>query len=201
MMHLIDLNQLSLKCFNQAYSLGWYTDAETGLDTLSSSLTRKVCPWVVARLALIGSEITEAYDGMILSNPDEHLPKYSNFTVELADTVIRIMDLAGCLNIRNINEQVTKCKDAELDNSNVTKMVDKWFVHAHNLVSYALEAYRKGYRGLFEKRLAELVSYINDLANVFGLALWNAVDDKLVFNANRPDHKLENRQKEGGKGI
>ena len=47
-------------------------------------------------LALIHSEISEALDALRSGNPpDKHLTQYSSFEVELADAVIRILDLAG----------------------------------------------------------------------------------------------------------
>lgn len=46
-------------------------------------------------LALIHSEISEALEAFRSGNPqDEKVPEFSSFEVELADAVIRIMDLA-----------------------------------------------------------------------------------------------------------
>lgn len=47
------------------------------------------------KLALIHSEISEAMEGDRKSLQDDHLPHRSMREVELADAVIRIMDLAG----------------------------------------------------------------------------------------------------------
>ena len=48
-------------------------------------------------IALIHSEISEALEALRLDPdaPDKHLPEFDCFTVEMADTVIRIMDLAA----------------------------------------------------------------------------------------------------------
>jgi NTP pyrophosphatase (non-canonical NTP hydrolase) len=47
--------------------------------------------------------------------------------------------------------------------------------------------------------LADLLIRAFDLAGYLDLDLANAVLDKLDYNQNRADHKLENRVKEGGK--
>ena len=47
-------------------------------------------------LCLIHSEISEALEAHREDNPpDKKIPEFDNFTVELADAVIRILDLAG----------------------------------------------------------------------------------------------------------
>ena len=47
-------------------------------------------------LALIHSEVSEALEGLRSNNPpDDKVPEYSSAEVELADTVIRIMDMAA----------------------------------------------------------------------------------------------------------
>lgn len=82
-------------------------------------------------LMLIVSEIAEAMEGHRKGRADDHLPQYDSLTVELADALIRIFDLAGGV----------------------------------------------------APRLSE------------------AFVDKLIFNAKRADHKLENRQAPGGKAY
>lgn len=50
-------------------------------------------------IALMHSELSEALEGDRKSLADSHLPQYDSLTVELADCIIRIMDLAGKLNL------------------------------------------------------------------------------------------------------
>ena len=57
-------------------------------------------PFVIpAKLCLIHSEISEAMEGERKDLMDDHLPHRKMVEVELADTMIRIMDLAGAMNL------------------------------------------------------------------------------------------------------
>lgn len=70
----------------------------------------------------------------------------------------------------------------------------------------AMEGHRKSlkddklpHRDMIEVELADAVIRICDLAGALKLDLGSAVVEKLAYNANRPDHKIENRLADGGK--
>jgi NTP pyrophosphatase (non-canonical NTP hydrolase) len=76
----------------------------------------------------------------------------------------------------------------------------------HSEVSEAMEGHRKGLmddklpnRPMAEVELADAVIRIFDLAGAMGYDLGGAIQEKLDFNAQRPDHKPEARQAAGGK--
>jgi NTP pyrophosphatase (non-canonical NTP hydrolase) len=78
----------------------------------------------------------------------------------------------------------------------------------HSEVSEGLEGHRKGLqddklpnRPMLEVELADAVIRICDLAGGLGFDLGGAIAEKLAFNAQRPDHKPEARQAEGGKSY
>lgn len=73
-------------------------------------------------------------------------------------------------------------------------------------LSEAMEGHRKGMQDehlpdltSFEVELGDALIRIADLAGAHGISLGTAVMRKLKYNQQRPDHKLEARQAEGGK--
>lgn len=73
-------------------------------------------------------------------------------------------------------------------------------------LSEAMEGERKDlmddklpHRKMAEVELADTIIRICDYAGRWNYDLAGAVIDKMQYNANREDHKIENRLKEGGK--
>jgi len=73
------LRAIQVKLHGQAKAMGWH-DKPREVGTL---------------LALCHSELSEALEGARKDLYDDHLPTRKMFEVELADTIIRILDLAG----------------------------------------------------------------------------------------------------------
>jgi NTP pyrophosphatase (non-canonical NTP hydrolase) len=76
----------------------------------------------------------------------------------------------------------------------------------HSELSEAMEGIRKGlmddklpHRKMEEVELADAVIRIFDYAGAYGLDIGGAIQEKMEYNKIRKDHKLENRQKQGGK--
>lgn len=83
---IYNINMLRDKCFQNALDAGWHTDLETG-ELIERNKAEM--------LMLIVSEVAEAMEGVRKDLKDDHLPHRGMEEVELADTVIRIMDYAG----------------------------------------------------------------------------------------------------------
>lgn len=85
-------------CHGQARAAGWWTDLETGLDKERN---------VGEALMLATSELAEALEGHRKGLHDPHLPKRDNYTVEIADALIRLFDLAGgtCIDLSGAFEE------------------------------------------------------------------------------------------------
>lgn len=76
----------------------------------------------------------------------------------------------------------------------------------HSELSEAMEGERKGLmddhlpsRLMAEVEMADAVIRIMDYCGRFNYDIGGAIIEKLEYNRNRADHKLENRQKENGK--
>lgn len=62
------------------------------------------------KLMLIVSEISEAMEADRKGLQDQHLPQFDGIAVELADAIIRILDLAEGCNIRVIEAMIDKAE-------------------------------------------------------------------------------------------
>jgi hypothetical protein len=76
----------------------------------------------------------------------------------------------------------------------------------HSEISEAMEGHRKNlmddklpHRSMLEVELADAVIRIFDLGGGFSLDIPGAIVEKLAYNAQRLDHKPENRAMENGK--
>lgn len=79
-LHWLDALQVSIHKENKKW---WYDKENNPLKRNKGEL-----------IALIHSELSECLEGVRKNIPDTHLPNYSMEIVELADTIIRILDYA-----------------------------------------------------------------------------------------------------------
>lgn len=109
------INDLSKSIYKHNSEVGWWDDLgkvrsemEKVLDSIDdedhksevlNSINMSIYLIKILKLALIHSEISEALEGLRKGLKDDHLPEYDMFAVELADALIRILDLAGAFNI------------------------------------------------------------------------------------------------------
>lgn len=80
---------LQRACHDAAFKAGWWVNPKTGVDARDNPLTFS------NKLMLIVTEVSEAMEGDRKNLMDDKLPHRPMREVELADAVIRIMDLAG----------------------------------------------------------------------------------------------------------
>lgn len=85
-----NVNDLRDACHGASRLAGWWNNIKTG----ALDVSKTVMGW---KLALVHTEVSEATEGIRKDKMDDHLPHRPAGEVELADAVIRIMDIAGAL--------------------------------------------------------------------------------------------------------
>lgn len=159
-------------------------------------------------IALIHSELSEAWGGFKMDIPDDHLPQYLNVVVELADAAIRIYDFFGHKkwDLEKAIEvvYVLQAEEPLLPFENMD--IAEYFSDVHYHVSAALEGVRKDQVMQIADGVLDIAAFELAIAldMIYGCITWgwpleNAIGDKRAYNANRADHKRENRVKENGK--
>lgn len=85
---------------------GWWHDPITGLSLIPNdedtrndvNNTAAYFPYVIGtKIALIHSEASEGLEAYRTNAPDDKLPQFAGITAEMADVLIRVGDLMGCL--------------------------------------------------------------------------------------------------------
>ena len=100
-MDYYELKKLQENIHQGNVDAGWWTDLDT-LQSLAEECrirTRFGKALVAEKLALIHSEVSEAMEGARKNLMDDKLPHRKMIEVELADAVIRILDLGGALQL------------------------------------------------------------------------------------------------------
>lgn len=95
------INALVYAAHTASYNAGWWMDVKSGTDLKAEVQdgTRFGKALVAEKLCLTHSEVSEGMEGHRKGKMDDKLPHRPMIEVELADAIIRIGDLAGCLGL------------------------------------------------------------------------------------------------------
>lgn len=141
---------------------------------------------IPTKMMLIISEISEADTS---NGQDDKLPHLTGFAVELGDVAIRLFDLLGALGAE---------ADTFLPALPPLTKSDQMMLIV-NYVSAAMECDRIGDAGGTASNLRSALGYTFAIADWYDIDLLDILEQKGNYNAQRADHKPENRAKKGGK--
>jgi hypothetical protein len=177
----MDYNQLSKEIYAQNKAVGWWDDPNRCL---------------FETLQLVSTEVAEATEAERKDLADDHLPHRKGGEVELADALIRVLDLGGRLGLeyleppRAINEVEYLSSSAGAIHLTINRCVIEL---ADSLTDRLREK-------TAPRHWSNLIDAIESAAVLLGHDdLQGALLEKLEYNRHRADHKRENRAKANGK--
>lgn len=179
-----DLNELA-KQVHKA-NAKWWHDLNTGLP-----ITRNKGEL----LQLVSSELAEAMEGERKGLMDDKLPHRPMPEVEMADTVIRLLDYAGAFGHVLHDCPAPFHIQHDANRGEMIFRINKLLVRVYELET----ASGITYRNYIAHKLSQAIAACEFYCNVFGYDLWDAYEEKMDFNGTRVDHSLEARRASGGK--
>lgn len=179
----MNYNELAKEIYAQNKAVGWWDEPNRCKLTL---------------LQLVNTEIAEATEAERKDLMDDHLTHRKGGEVELADALIRVLDMGGAYGweYEYHKNEIDGAKEATKFNN--LEIAGKHYVLtmitcAIGLAIIGNDSDDIGYSyGL-------LIAMINETAKSQNYDIESAMHEKLEYNKQRQDHKRENRAKEGGK--
>lgn len=180
------INALAVRVFEQNKAAGWWDNMDRDIHET---------------LMLVVTEIAEATEGVRKDLMDDHLSHRKMEEVELADTVIRLADLAGRYGWKYQYsfpaDQLTRFYD---DRREPMPEAAEHFAFVELAVDLARAFRNTGTVGFgVNMPYSMAVDRIFMTASERGFDLASAIEEKLAYNLQRADHKRENRAAVGGK--
>lgn len=147
-------------------------------------------------LALVHSELSEALEGERKSKMDDHLPHRKMAEVEMADTMIRLLDCAGAWGcaLTNFRQPLP-----------ITDNRGEAIYWMHCRIDFIGQEVPGEFNTKGDAELAYAISKaihsVMSYCLAFEYDLLGAYEEKMAYNAKRADHTLEARRAAGGKAF
>ena len=93
------LDQMATNVYSANKAQGFWEDTEAAIKSADTASSPTIKAYTAQKLMLIVSEVSEALEADRKDLLDSHLPEYPGLQVELADAIIRILDMCGGYNI------------------------------------------------------------------------------------------------------
>lgn len=176
----MNINELSKTVHTWAKDVGWWDDKDR-------------CPYQT--IQLFSTEVAEATEGERKNLMDDHLPNRPMGEVELADVVIRAVDMAGYYGwsyVPTYRKQLLHYGDKTIGALHLA--INKYIIMLADSFGYkdrVIDACDHNY--------SLIIDTCFHVAELRGYDLEGAILDKVEYNRTRADHKRENRAQAGGK--
>lgn len=167
----VDINALAAKIYQQNTERGWWDNPDR-------------C--IYQTFQLVNTEVAEATEGDRKKLMDDHLPHRTMAEVEMADTFIRLLDLAGRLGLHYEPGHPCHPRLHEMH-----ELGARHLVLTASICQLALGRSTRNYCTTLET-LFEICRREN-------YDLIGAMEEKLEYNRTRADHNRDNRAREHGK--
>jgi NTP pyrophosphatase (non-canonical NTP hydrolase) len=173
----LDLKSLAVSVHAANVAAGWWDDVPVKYD---EHLTK---------MMLVVSEFAEAMEGDRKSLMDDHLPHLPMFDVELADALIRLLDLAGAYGtpLRFVSQHLRLHVDSIRPHTRPEQL------------GLAVTAMLGGSGG--HQQVVLGITAVLCIAEAHEIPIFDIAEEKRAYNAKRADHKAENRKAAGGKAY
>ena len=170
------LTELAAEIHADNVKAGWWDAWPNKIDRFETAMM------------LVISELGEAMEGDRKNLMDDHLPQYKMFDVELADALIRLLDLAGAYEIKfaNIGPPMLYEK-SKLQGLRVTEQLYRLCQILCDQASH------------YQSNIVVSIVTILALSEINKINIFDIVHEKREYNSARVDHKRENRNTEHGK--
>ena len=187
---MINFDKYAKEIYEQNKLVGWWDDPNRN---------------VLETLQLVSTEIAEATEGERKNLMDDHLPHRKMGEVELADAMIRMLDIGG-----RCGWSASKESLASADHINDMVEHKQPVAALHSALNYIVSEisaevdYRHGFEQCCtDKKMhawySEFLHAVVAVAESQDYDIELAMKEKLEYNKHRADHKRENRAADGGK--